>query len=87
VPQLKSAGMKIVTNVTPHVWNYHLSVLPGSPWTDVRLRKAANLAIDRVGMKEMLSGLMIPAEGFLPERAPAGPAPAAGPVGRDRLTA
>ena len=47
VPQLKSAGMKIVDNVTPHVWNYHLSVLPGSPWTDVRLRKALNLAIDR----------------------------------------
>jgi peptide/nickel transport system substrate-binding protein len=47
VPQLKSAGMKIVDNVTPHVWNYHLSVLPGSPWTDIRLRKALNLAIDR----------------------------------------
>ena len=49
VPQLKSAGMKIVDNVTPHVWNYHLSVLPGSPWTDIRLRKALNLAIDREG--------------------------------------
>src|SRR5258708_2071475 len=47
VPQLKAAGMKIVTNVTPHVWNYHLSTLPGSPWTDIRLRKALNLAIDR----------------------------------------
>jgi peptide/nickel transport system substrate-binding protein len=47
VPQLKSAGMRIVDNITPHVWNYHLSVLPGSPWTDVRLRKALNLAIDR----------------------------------------
>ncbi|NLS75556.1 ABC transporter substrate-binding protein, partial [Bradyrhizobium brasilense] len=34
VPQLKAAGMRIVDNVTPHVWNYHLSVLPGSPWTD-----------------------------------------------------
>jgi peptide/nickel transport system substrate-binding protein len=31
VPQLKSAGMRIVGNITPHVWNYHLSVLPGSP--------------------------------------------------------
>jgi len=38
--------MKIVSNVTPHVWNYHLSVYPGSPWEDVRLRKALNLAID-----------------------------------------
>ena len=49
VPQLKSAGMRIVDNITPHVWNYHLSVLPGSPWTDIRLRKALNLAIDRDG--------------------------------------
>jgi peptide/nickel transport system substrate-binding protein len=32
----------------------------------VRLRKAANLAVDRAGMKELLSGLMIPAEGFFP---------------------
>jgi peptide/nickel transport system substrate-binding protein len=36
VPRLKQAGMRIVDNVTPHVWNYHLSTLPGSPWTDIR---------------------------------------------------
>ena len=30
------------------------------------MRKAANLAIDRDGMKELLCGLMIPAEGFFP---------------------
>ena len=30
------------------------------------MRKAANLAIDREGMKELLAGLMIPAEGFMP---------------------
>jgi peptide/nickel transport system substrate-binding protein len=57
VPQLKSAGMKIVDNVTPHVWNYHLSVLPGSPWTDVRLRKALNLAIDRDAVVALMNGL------------------------------
>jgi peptide/nickel transport system substrate-binding protein len=39
VPQLKSAGMRIVDNITPHVWNYHLA-LPGA-LTDVRLRKAS----------------------------------------------
>ena len=47
VPRLRQAGARIVENVTPHVWNYHLSLLEGSPWRDLRLRKAANLAINR----------------------------------------
>ncbi|MFA6266846.1 MAG: ABC transporter substrate-binding protein [Pseudolabrys sp.] len=66
VASLKSAGFTIVTNAYPHNWTWHLSRLPGSPWNDIRVRKAANLAIDREGMKELLSGLMIPAEGFMP---------------------
>ena len=57
VPQLKAAGMRIVDNITPHVWNYHLSVLPGSPWTDIRLRKALNLAIDRDAVVGLMNGL------------------------------
>src|SRR6202051_1229193 len=63
VPQLKSAGMRIVDNITPHVWNYHLSVLPGSPWTDIRLRKALNLAIDRDAVVGLMNGLANPAKG------------------------
>src|SRR6202047_2422335 len=63
LPKLKQAGMKVVTNVTPHVWNYHLSVLPGSPWTDIRLRKALNLAVDRDGVIALLNGLAKPAIG------------------------
>src|SRR5205809_7207727 len=47
VPQVKSAGMQLVDNATRHVWSDHLSVLPDSPWPDIRLRKALNLAIDR----------------------------------------
>ena len=62
VPQLKAAGMKLVDNVTPHVWNYHLSVLPGSPWTDIRLRKALNLAIDRDAVVGLMNGLAKPAK-------------------------
>src|SRR5262249_829966 len=70
LPRLKQAGMKIVTNVTPHVWNYHLSTLPGSPWTDIRLRKALNLAINRDEMLELLNGLAKPAIGQVDPSSP-----------------
>jgi len=70
LPRLKQAGMKIVTNVTPHVWNYHLSTLPGSPWTDIRLRKALNLAIDRSAIIELLNGLAKPAIGQVDPSSP-----------------
>src|SRR5260370_31770330 len=63
VVRLQQGGMKIVQNVTPHVWNYHPSMVEGSPWTDIRLRKAANLAIDRESIVKLLGGLARPAYG------------------------
>src|SRR5882724_7621456 len=63
VARLQQGGMKIVQNITPHVWNYHPSMLEGSPWTDLRLRKAANLAIDRDAIVKLLGGLARPAYG------------------------
>ncbi len=70
VERLTKAGMKIVQNVTPHVWNYHPSMLPGSPWTDIRLRKAANLAIDRNAIVQLLGGLATPAFGQVDRSSP-----------------
>src|SRR6201987_5814622 len=70
VPQLKAAGMKIVDNVTPQVGNYHLSVLPGSPWNDVRLRKALNPAIDRDAVVGLMNGLAKPAKGQVDPSSP-----------------
>lgn len=66
IPSLKSAGFAIVTNAYPHNWTWHLSRIEGSPWNDIRIRKAANLAVDRDGIRELLSGLAIPAQGFFP---------------------
>lgn len=70
VPRLKGAGMRIVGNDTPHVWNYHLSMLEGSPWRDLRLRKAANLAIDRDGVVQLMGGLATPAAGQVQKSSP-----------------
>ena len=64
VPQLKSRGFVIQANEQPHVWPWQFSRIDGSPWNDIRVRKAANLCIDREGLKDgLLSGLMVPATG------------------------
>src|SRR5258708_12214824 len=62
IPRLKQGGMAIVTNKYPHNWAYQPSMVEGSPWTDIRVRKAANLAIDRAGLAKLLGGLMIEAK-------------------------
>jgi ABC-type transport system substrate-binding protein len=68
--QLRARGMQITSNVYPHNWTWHFSRVEGSPWNDLRIRKAANLAVDRAGMVELLGGMMLPAKGMVPPSSP-----------------
>ena len=61
IPKLKSAGMAVITNSYPHNWHYQLNLVDG-PFKDKRVRQAANYALDRGEMKEMLNGLAL--EGY-----------------------
>src|SRR5678816_499096 len=65
IPRLKQGGMSIVTNKYPHNWAYQPSMVEGSPWTDIRVRKAANLAIDRAGINKLLGGMMMEGKGVV----------------------
>jgi ABC-type transport system substrate-binding protein len=64
VKEIKARGFQLQANESPHVWPWQFSRIEGSPWNDIRVRKAANLCIDREGLKEgLLAGLMVPATG------------------------
>lgn len=62
--EIKQRGFKVYANEQPHVWPWQFSRAEGSPWNDIRVRKAANLCVDREGMKDgLLGGMMVPASG------------------------
>ena len=69
IARLKSAGMRIVLNAYPHNWTYQLNFVKG-PFTDKRVRQAANYALNRDDMKELLNGLMLKGYSTVPPSTP-----------------
>jgi len=62
---IQQRGFKLYSNAQPHIWPWQFSFLPGSPWTDVRVRQAANLCVNRTAMKQLLGGMMSEATGIV----------------------
>jgi ABC-type transport system substrate-binding protein len=66
IPRLEGAGMKIVKVPYPHNWDYMLRVdIP--PFNDIRVRQAANYAVNRQDMVDMLQGVAVAADQTLIE--------------------
>ena len=71
IPEIEGRGFVIEANEQPHVWPWQFSRIEGSPWNDLNVRKAANLCIDREGLRDgLLGGLMVPATGTVEEGHP-----------------
>ncbi|WP_160123500.1 ABC transporter substrate-binding protein [Rhodovarius lipocyclicus] len=66
VPRLRQQNMQIVTNSYQHTWPWVLNLNTGSPFADIRVRKALNLGIDRAAISNMLGGFGAPAVGQVP---------------------
>lgn len=62
---LTSRDFTITSNGYPHLWPWQFSFAEGSPWLDVRVRQAANLAVNREEIQALLGGNMVPAQGIL----------------------
>ncbi len=66
IPRLRSSGMQIVTNPYPHIWPYILRTTgENTPLSDVRVRQALNLAVDRDEVVALLGGMAAPAQGMV----------------------
>src|SRR5205814_939701 len=65
IPQLKGGGFSITLNSYPHNWTHTLR-LDKEPWSNKLVRKAANYAVDRVGIcKSLLNDTCLPATGVV----------------------
>ena len=70
IPRLRAQKFQITANVYPHIWPYFMSFKEDSPWRDLRVRKAVNLAIDRDGIVKLLGGYAAPAAGAVDKSSP-----------------
>lgn len=61
---LKQRGFKVYSNLQPHLWPWQFSLLPDSPFKDIKVRQAANLCLNRAALEELLGGLMVEATGI-----------------------
>ena len=69
IPRLKQAGMQIITVPYPHNWDYMYRMdIP--PFNDVRVRQAANYAMNRQDMVDMLQGVAVAASQTLIDTQP-----------------
>jgi peptide/nickel transport system substrate-binding protein len=64
-PAAQIGGMQIVTNVYPHDWPYMLNFTKG-PFKDLKVRQAANYAINRQDVVDLLGGTAIPEYDVVP---------------------
>lgn len=65
IPMLEGSGMQIVTAPYPHNWGYQLNFVDG-PFADIRVRRAANHAVNREEMVALLGGYAVEGYGALP---------------------
>ena len=70
IKTLKQRGFQIVANAYPHSWIWVFSTMPESPFHDIRVRRAANLAIDRDSIVALLSGYGEAAKGMVSKDSP-----------------
>lgn len=66
IKSITDKGFVITKNAQPHVWPWQFSFVEGSPWTDKRVRHAANLCVNREELKSALNGLMEVPKGTVP---------------------
>jgi len=63
IPRLKSSGMNVITGPYPHTWSYVLNFQNGA-FSNLKVRQAANYAINRAEMVALLDGIALESYGF-----------------------